>query len=57
VDGVRSGLYDIGFILNPTRIEQVRGIAASGQIMPRKATYFYPKALTGLVMNSLRTDL
>jgi len=53
LDAVRAGRSDIAFILNPTRIEQVRRIAEAGLIMPRKATYFYPKVITGLVMNVL----
>ena len=52
-DAVVSGACDAAFILNSTRIEQVREIAESGQTMPRKTTYFYPKALTGLVFNTV----
>lgn len=52
-DAVISGACDAAFILNSTRIEQVREIAESGQTMPRKTTYFYPKALTGLVFNTV----
>ena len=39
------------FLLNPTRIEQVKAVAEAGSVMPQKSTYFYPKLLTGLVMN------
>jgi uncharacterized protein (DUF1015 family) len=53
VDGVRSGEYDVSFILNPTRIEQVQAVARNGLIMPRKSTYFYPKVVTGQVFNPL----
>jgi len=53
IEAAVSGKCDISFILNPTKIEQVRDIADNGLIMPRKSTYFYPKVLTGLVMNSL----
>jgi len=53
VDAVAAGKHDITFILNPTKIEQVRSIAEDGLIMPRKATYFYPKVITGQVMNSV----
>ena len=56
VEKVVSGEYDIGFLLNPTRIDQVRRIAEAGLIMPRKATYFYPKVISGLVINSLRPE-
>ncbi|MBT7696199.1 MAG: DUF1015 domain-containing protein [Desulfobacterales bacterium] len=53
IDAVDSGKCDIAFILNSTKIEQVKNIAEQGQVMPRKTTYFYPKAITGQVMNTL----
>ena len=43
----------LAFFLNPTKAAQVRRIARLGERMPRKATYFYPKPLTGLVINRL----
>jgi len=45
---------DMAFILNPTKIEQVQHIASERLIMPRKSTYFYPKVITGQVINPLR---
>jgi len=39
------------FLLNATRIEQVKSVAEEGFVMPQKSTYFYPKLLTGLVIN------
>ena len=53
IEAAVSGKCDISFILNPTKIEQVRDIANKGLIMPRKSTYFYPKVITGLVLNKL----
>jgi uncharacterized protein (DUF1015 family) len=53
IEAAVSGKCDISFILNPTKIAQVRNIANKGLIMPRKSTYFYPKVITGLVMNKL----
>ncbi|MBW1772150.1 MAG: DUF1015 domain-containing protein [Deltaproteobacteria bacterium] len=50
---VDSGDCQMAFLLNPTRIEQVKEVAGSGLIMPRKSTYFYPKILTGLVFNKI----
>jgi uncharacterized protein (DUF1015 family) len=41
------------FLLNPTRVEQVIDVADSGEIMPHKSTYFYPKIITGLLINKL----
>jgi uncharacterized protein (DUF1015 family) len=53
---VEKGKSQICFILNPTPIEQVRQIAEASLVMPRKSTYFYPKTLTGLVMNHLTVN-
>lgn len=39
------------FFLNPTRVEQIAAVGGAGQKMPQKSTYFYPKLITGLVMN------
>jgi uncharacterized protein (DUF1015 family) len=41
------------FLLRPTPIEQVRAVAAAGETMPPKSTYFFPKLLSGLVFNPL----
>ena len=37
--------------VDPTPVEAVEAVARSGAVMPQKSTYFYPKALTGLVIN------
>ena len=50
---VESGEYDAAFLLRATPVEQVREVAAAGFNMPPKSTYFFPKVLTGLVMNPL----
>ncbi|MDY0040571.1 MAG: DUF1015 domain-containing protein [Desulforhabdus sp.] len=50
---VQSGDYEVGFFINPTRIEQVQNVATAGLIMPHKSTYFYPKVGSGLVINPL----
>ena len=49
---VDSGDYDIAFFMNPTLIEHVRCLAEKGVRLPQKATFFYPKLLSGLVINS-----
>ncbi len=41
------------FLMNNTLVDQVRQVSDAGLIMPHKSTYFYPKVLTGLVMNQL----
>jgi uncharacterized protein (DUF1015 family) len=53
ISSVKSGEYEISFILNPTKIEHVQEIASHSLVMPRKSTYFYPKVLTGLVFNKI----
>ncbi|WP_042433438.1 DUF1015 domain-containing protein [Faecalispora jeddahensis] len=50
---VQSGESQCAFLLNPTRVEEIRDVAAAGEKMPQKSTYFYPKLITGLVMNQL----
>jgi uncharacterized protein (DUF1015 family) len=56
VGRVNRGDFDACFILNPTSVEQVRDVADQGLVMPRKATYFYPKVTTGLVINPLTCE-
>jgi hypothetical protein len=50
---VEAGRADICFLLRPTPVEQVMALAAAGEFMPAKSTYFYPKAATGLVFDPL----
>ncbi len=50
---VRSGDYDAAFLMRPTPVAQVRDVAAAGENMPPKSTFFYPKLLTGLLFNPL----
>ncbi|MEW6661233.1 MAG: DUF1015 domain-containing protein [Bacillota bacterium] len=50
---VSEGQYQLAFFLNPTKISEVTTIAQAGEKMPQKSTYFYPKLITGLVINSL----
>jgi len=50
-----EGTTPLLFLLNPTRVSQVTNVADSGEIMPHKSTYFYPKILTGLMINKLVT--
>ncbi|MDJ0784081.1 MAG: DUF1015 domain-containing protein [Desulfosarcinaceae bacterium] len=56
VAAAQNETYDVAFILNPTRMSQVRRVSEAGLVMPRKSTYFFPKVLSGLVMNSLLED-
>ena len=53
LDDVEAGVYQCAFLLNPTRVSEIRDVAAAGEKMPQKSTYFYPKLITGLTMNWL----
>ena len=50
---VRGGDYGAAFLLRPTPVSQVREVAAAGETMPPKSTFFFPKLLTGIVFNPL----
>ena len=50
---VRGGSNRLAFLVNPPRIDQVIAVAGSGDVLPQKATYFYPKLATGMVLNRL----
>jgi uncharacterized protein (DUF1015 family) len=52
LQAVRHGAQ-ISFLLNPTRLDQLRDIAYDGRVMPQKSTDFYPKVLSGLMLYSL----
>jgi uncharacterized protein (DUF1015 family) len=45
--------HQLALLLNPTRVEEVVAVAQAGDKMPQKSTYFYPKLLTGMVINPL----
>jgi uncharacterized protein (DUF1015 family) len=50
---VKSGEYQAAFFLRPTSVEEVERVSLECLRMPPKSTYFYPKVLTGLVINRL----
>jgi len=50
---VLRGDVPAGFFMGATPVELVREVAAAGEVMPPKSTYFFPKVLTGLVFNPL----
>jgi uncharacterized protein (DUF1015 family) len=50
---VESGDAEAAFFMRATPVEQVRDVAATGESMPPKSTYFFPKVLTGMVFNLL----
>jgi uncharacterized protein (DUF1015 family) len=50
---VESGAAEAAFFMRATPVQQVREVAAAGESMPPKSTYFFPKVLTGMVFNEL----
>lgn len=53
---VVRGEAQAGFIMNPTRVDQVLHVADAGETMPQKSTFFYPKIASGMVMNPISPD-
>jgi len=50
VESVMKGKNQLAVLLRPTDINQVKRVAADGEKMPQKSTFFYPKLLTGLIL-------
>lgn len=50
-EGAASGEYQCSFLLNATKVREIKDVSLANEKMPQKSTYFYPKLITGLVMN------
>lgn len=50
-EGAASGEYQCCFLLNATKVREIKDVSLANEKMPQKSTYFYPKLITGLVMN------
>lgn len=48
---VKDGEVDCAFLINPTKVVQIKEIAQANEKMPQKSTYFWPKLVTGIVIN------
>ena len=53
LDLVHNKGYQLAFFLNPTKPSEIRDIASRGETMPQKSTFFFPKLLSGLVINKI----
>lgn len=51
VEAVRNGEFDCAFLTNPPKIAELKEIAELNEKMPQKSTYFWPKLVTGIVIN------
>lgn len=45
--------FQLGCLVMPASLEHVRDVSLNGERMPAKSTYFYPKLLSGMVVNPL----
>jgi uncharacterized protein (DUF1015 family) len=50
---IDAGTFDAAFFMAPTPVARVQEVAAAGESMPPKSTYFFPKVPTGLLFNPL----
>src|SRR5690606_28968765 len=53
---VRTGNASFAVITRELELEQVLEVCRSGELMPQKSTYFYPKALGGLLFGSIKQE-
>jgi uncharacterized protein (DUF1015 family) len=53
IELVLDGEYDAALFMAPTPVARVQDVASSGESMPPKSTYFFPKVPTGLLFNPL----
>ena len=56
IQEVRTGKASFAVITRELELEQVMNVCKSGELMPQKSTYFYPKALGGLLFASIKQD-
>jgi len=47
---VEDEKFDFSFLMNATKIEELKAVANANEHMPQKSTYFLPKMLSGLIM-------
>ncbi len=53
VEGLKTGKFPLAAMVMPATVKHIRNISLTGERMPAKSTYFYPKLLSGLVINPL----
>jgi len=53
VEGLGTGRYPLAALVMPASVEDIRKVSETGERMPAKSTYFYPKLASGLVFNPL----
>jgi uncharacterized protein (DUF1015 family) len=53
VAGLETGEYPLAALVMPATLDHIEGVSQQLERMPAKSTYFYPKLLSGLVLNPL----
>lgn len=53
VEGLETGEFSLAALVLPATVEHIRQVSETHERMPAKSTYFYPKLLSGLVINPL----
>ena len=53
VEGLETGEFPLAALVMPATVDHIRQISEHGERMPAKSTYFYPKLLSGMVINPL----
>lgn len=51
VEAVQNGEFQCAFLMNPPKLSEIKAIAQANEKMPQKSTHFWPKPVTGIVMN------
>ncbi|MBE7012308.1 MAG: DUF1015 domain-containing protein [Ruminococcaceae bacterium] len=51
IEKVQSGEYQCSFLINATNVSDIKEISLANEKMPQKSTYFWPKLVTGIVIN------
>lgn len=56
IDTLKDGTNQLGFLVRPTTLGEVREVSEADEKMPQKSTDFFPKLLTGLVMMKMEIE-
>ncbi len=52
-NAVKSGQAQAAFLLNPTRMDQLKDVSDAKDVMPQKSTFFQPKLVTGAILRAM----
>ena len=52
-DAIDNNKASASFIMAYPKMKDIKDVSSNGYRMPQKSTYFYPKLLSGIVINPL----